>query len=337
MMKQINIAYQVLSDLDKKIAYDDWLNSQEDSNSEPSQKTEKKSTNSTHNNSQDFIEKFIDVFLNALFRNKKRSIYLLILIFIAILSNYNSGKPPSHEGIQNQTQKNIIDPFSKKEGTKEIIDPFKNQDDSVNKISGKNDYLLKDQDAGNETQLRFDKNYNEGGMLGVTADIKKCYKESSVLDIKSIQMCMLYDSYAYFLDVGYRQNNNTPSVTDFLTDKAYSDRMNFYTELAFKSSTSDYVKNLLKIKINKIFEKMVDNIRIKTMSELSEEEYSNSFRCPETYKTEAEKRDNILDSIAWLKTHKNQFTPDTLVEFRLQLLQSHHCDVTLDNIEKSTH
>jgi len=87
MMKQINIAYQVLSDLDKKIAYDEWLNSQNKSNSESqTSSSKKKDRESQKNNSSNdnLLSKTINLFRRYPF------LFLIVLIYlIGYILNYD--------------------------------------------------------------------------------------------------------------------------------------------------------------------------------------------------------------------------------------------------------
>lgn len=79
MMKQINIAYQVLSDLDKKIAYDEWLNSQNKSESESqSSSNKKKHREPQKNNSSDInvLSKIVNLI------QKYPFLFLIVLIYL---------------------------------------------------------------------------------------------------------------------------------------------------------------------------------------------------------------------------------------------------------------
>lgn len=87
MMKQINIAYQVLSDLDKKIAYDEWLNSQNKFDSESQSSSNKKKDHEPQKNNSsnnDVLSKIVN-----LFRRYPFLFWIALIYLIAYILNYD--------------------------------------------------------------------------------------------------------------------------------------------------------------------------------------------------------------------------------------------------------
>ena len=78
------------------------------------------------------------------------------------------------------------------------------------------------------------------------------------------------------------------------------------------------------------------DIRSKKMAEITEDEFTASFRCPETYVSDEDKRDAIEDELAWLGAHYGSLNTNQIVEFRMSLLRARHCDVTLNNISNNS-
>jgi curved DNA-binding protein CbpA len=87
MMKQINIAYQVLSDVDKKIAYDEWLNSQNKSDWESQSSSDKKKDHKPQKNNSlndDVLSKTVN-----LFRRYPFLFWIALIYLIGYILNYD--------------------------------------------------------------------------------------------------------------------------------------------------------------------------------------------------------------------------------------------------------
>jgi len=87
MMKQINIAYQVLSDVDKKFAYDEWLNSQNKSDSESQSSSDKKKDHEPQKNNSlndDVLSKIVN-----LFRRYPFLFWIALIYLIGYILNYD--------------------------------------------------------------------------------------------------------------------------------------------------------------------------------------------------------------------------------------------------------
>jgi hypothetical protein len=92
-----------------------------------------------------------------------------------------------------------------------------------------------------EITLRFIDAYQKSGMSGVSTDIEKCYASAVSRKTRDMQVCIIYDTSATYLDrsflmaLGVKEMSTTP----FLSQGAFDMRMDIYKETAFK----DYMDN----------------------------------------------------------------------------------------------
>ncbi|MFY9329739.1 MAG: DUF3426 domain-containing protein [Georgfuchsia sp.] len=70
----------------------------------------------------------------------------------------------------------------------------------------------------------------------------------------------------------------------------------------------------------------------KPLTDLTEGEFNERFRCPETYATEAEGKNALAEALNWYGAHNNTVTVKSFIEFRMKLLADHRCYKTLNNI-----
>jgi len=59
------------------------------------------------------------------------------------------------------------------------------------------------------------------------------------------------------------------------------------------------------------------------------------FRCPETYKTVAERTQEIERFLAWTRSRYPDWTVEQIVAFRMATLKHHACTKTLNNIREA--
>lgn len=78
---------------------------------------------------------------------------------------------------------------------------------------------------------------------------------------------------------------------------------------------------------------------VREVSALTEQEFNNQFRCPETYANEEESKQAFADSFVWYESHNKNLTKESLLDgfktFRLQLLVNHKCDAAISNVATS--
>lgn len=72
------------------------------------------------------------------------------------------------------------------------------------------------------------------------------------------------------------------------------------------------------------------------ISSLTEIEFNQQFRCPETFLEETDSKRALADSLEWYQAHHQTVTTAGFLTFRMQLLASHKCEVTLANVAKTT-
>lgn len=66
---------------------------------------------------------------------------------------------------------------------------------------------------------------------------------------------------------------------------------------------------------------------------LSEEEFTKLFRCPETYTTLQQSKQGFAESLDWYAAHNSKVNADEFQSFRRKLLTAKHCEVTLRNLQ----
>ena len=322
MMKQINIAYDFLSDSTKKTAYDEWLKN------EPPQSGSGATSSSAKNENETSYKRFRKIYdVLRKFTNDYSGYFVtfFIIIFVASLGS-----------IKNDNK--VADPLESKQVIPASIDTSPPTIQTVHAESNTipiEKFSSIDVDTENEILTKFNSILGIAGMSAISADIEDCYKKSSVISPKSIQSCMLYDGYAIAMDDSIRKELKLPPVTAYLTVGPYNQRLDSYASMVFKGYPLDDVKNYLHIEVQKLIHKYVGDERLKRVIEMSEDEFSNNFRCPETYLSETDKASAIDDEFTWLTAHLGSVTIEQIVDFRMKLLKSHQCEVTLNNISNN--
>ena len=191
---------------------------------------------------------------------------------------------------------------------------------------------LIDENVRDEVLVKFDKYFNLGGMIAVSDDILQCYKDSSALNLRSIQICMLYDSYAYLIDVNQRQTNQKPPVTKILSDELYLDRLKIYSPIAFKTRKIEDVKTYLTHEVHYVYRKLEGEMMVKKITEMTEEEFQDYYTCPEknvsnnnidTVLKAAVKR--TFEEMMWLRSHGKSIDESDVINFDKKLFELHQC------------
>ena len=191
---------------------------------------------------------------------------------------------------------------------------------------------LIDENTRNEVMVRFDKYFNSGGMDAVSKDILQCYRDSSALNLKSIQICMLYDSYAYQIDADQRQDDQKQPVTKILSDDLYIDRLKTYSSIAFKNLNIEDVRAYFSNEVHNLYRKLEGEIMIKKITEMTEDEFENYYTCPEENVSEIN-IDNVLKSavkrtfeeMMWLRSHGKSIEKNEVINFDKKLFELHQC------------
>ncbi len=74
---------------------------------------------------------------------------------------------------------------------------------------------------------------------------------------------------------------------------------------------------------------------VTNIENLSESQFNDQFRCPETYSSEAERQQSVANMLKWYSAKNPTVTVDGVVAFRMRLLEQHQCTETLKNIAKA--
>jgi len=74
----------------------------------------------------------------------------------------------------------------------------------------------------------------------------------------------------------------------------------------------------------------------KGITQLTEKEFNNQFRCPESYREETKKNLAMDDMLKWYGAHHKNATIRNIVTFRMKILEEHNCNVTLQNIQNNS-
>jgi hypothetical protein len=69
-----------------------------------------------------------------------------------------------------------------------------------------------------------------------------------------------------------------------------------------------------------------------TVRGMSESQFVDQFRCPESYATDPERATALTESAVWLQSHGGKMTQAGVEAFRVHLLKEHNCVETLRNI-----
>lgn len=69
---------------------------------------------------------------------------------------------------------------------------------------------------------------------------------------------------------------------------------------------------------------------------LTEAQFNEQFRCPETYADDDQRKQELADTLRWYGSHYKEGTLTAYVSYRMQLLKAHHCDATLRNIASNS-
>jgi hypothetical protein len=69
---------------------------------------------------------------------------------------------------------------------------------------------------------------------------------------------------------------------------------------------------------------------------VSEDDFSKSFRCPESYATEEDRKFELADFLYWYGSSHKTATIKSIAAYRTKLLEAHNCTVTLKNIAENS-
>jgi hypothetical protein len=70
------------------------------------------------------------------------------------------------------------------------------------------------------------------------------------------------------------------------------------------------------------------------LATISDDQFSASFRCPETFATQEQQVLAIADYVNWASARHPDWAQGQMLEYRYQLLVSHKCAETLRNIQR---
>jgi hypothetical protein len=79
----------------------------------------------------------------------------------------------------------------------------------------------------------------------------------------------------------------------------------------------------------------LNSVPVQAQPPLSDAAFSRTFRCPESFPTDKDRKDDLNRFLRWAMERYPNLTVKDVVELRTRLLEEHHCERTLANIESS--
>src|SRR5450830_261450 len=89
------------------------------------------------------------------------------------------------------------------------------------------------------------------------------------------------------------------------------------------------------------FQSVSNSSEIESDAKVTEAEFNRDFRCPESFNDEAQRKQGLIDMVNWNYAHTKivndaKVNAANFLSFRMKVLESHHCNVTLENIRRNT-
>jgi hypothetical protein len=76
-------------------------------------------------------------------------------------------------------------------------------------------------------------------------------------------------------------------------------------------------------------------VQLRQVDAASDEQYDAAFRCPESFGSDEERRQALMDYMNWALARHPHWTVKQVLDYRYDLLVRHRCTETLRNIERN--